>query len=79
MSSVLTSSIITTINMKSYSFLLTLLERFPYSFSIGEATLIIEGFLFKVFFKLYNDHYKSVFHYRFNFICCLYSYQQLIQ
>ena len=38
---VISISILTT--MKSYLFLFTLLKKFPKCFSIGEATLIIEG------------------------------------
>lgn len=42
------------VNMKSYFFLSTLLKRFPFSFSIGEAILVVQGATVFVFITLLN-------------------------
>ena len=50
------SCVIILFNMKSYSLLEQVLHKFPHSFSIGEAVLIVEGiiiFLFSTFANLF--------------------------
>lgn len=48
------TSFLILINMKSYTFLCNLLGRFPYSFSIGEAVLVIQGATVFVFVTVQN-------------------------
>jgi len=48
------TSVIILLNIKSYSLLECLLKKFPFSFSMGEAVVVVEGTIILVFSTLAN-------------------------
>ena len=48
------TSFLILINMKSYSLLSTLLKRFPFSFTIGEAIFVTQGMIVFTFVTIVN-------------------------
>ena len=48
------TSVIILLNMKSYSLLEYVLQKFPFSFSMGEAVVVVEGTIILVFSTVAN-------------------------